>query len=560
MMPKLLLFLTIAGASFNAVAASPGEEVIVVYNSRLPESKQVADHYAARRQVPDQQIVGLKLPVTETMTRAEFLDQLQKPLLQRLVDDKLFVFGPATNQMPNAKPGDAPFRRVVEARVRYATLCYGVPLKILADPTLVEAGTERLAPEFQRNEAAVDSQLVLLPSVEQKSPWAGPLVNPLYGVTNGSQLHPTNGLLMVSRLDGPSPALASGLVDKALEAETNGLWGRAYFDSRGFTNGGYVLGDQWMRGSAEVARRMGFETELDEQPGTFTAGHPMSDIALYAGWYDQAVSGPFTRPTVDFRPGAFAYHLYSFSAREIRASNSTWVAVLLQKGATCTMGATEEPYLSGTPDLSVFLSRWAFLQFTFGEAAWASQNTLSWQTTVVGDPLYRPFGRRPEEMHFDLERRGRKEVEWSHLKVVNRNLLLGTTPGELVNYLESIPNYRKSAVLTEKTGDLYFGQKKLTDSLDTYEAALKRGPTLPQKLRLMLKLAQGRLLLGPDDVAFDWYQKFLKEFPDYPDLLTLYQQLQPLAKRLGKKEALEQCEKEIRRLAPPPPANAPAKS
>ena len=152
-----------------------------------------------------------------------------------------------------------------------------------------------------------------------------------------------------------------------------------------------------------------------------------------------------------------------------------------------------------------------------------------------------------------------KESEWSHLAVVNKNLVLGITPGELIGYLEAVPNYRKSAVLTEKTGDLYLAQKKLTDSLDTYEAALKRGPTLPQKLRLMLKLAQGRLLLGPDDVAFDWYQKFLKEFPDYPDLLTLYQQLQPLAKRLGKKEALEQCEKEIRRLTPPPPTNAPAK-
>ena len=52
--------------------------------------------------------------MTETMTRKEFLDLLQKPLLQRLVDDKLFIFGPATNQLPSAKPGESPFRRVVE--------------------------------------------------------------------------------------------------------------------------------------------------------------------------------------------------------------------------------------------------------------------------------------------------------------------------------------------------------------------------------------------------------------------------------------------------------------
>jgi hypothetical protein len=29
----------------------------------------------------------------------------------------------------------------------------------------------------------------------------------------------------------------------------------------------------------------------------------------YVGWYDGNVSGPFARPSVEFRPGAFAYHL-----------------------------------------------------------------------------------------------------------------------------------------------------------------------------------------------------------------------------------------------------------
>jgi uncharacterized protein (TIGR03790 family) len=542
----------------RAAAANPGAEVVVVYNSRLPESKQVADYYATRRQVPTNQVFGLELPVTETMTRTEFLDQLQKPLLKKLLDEKLFAFGPATNKFPNAKPSDPMFRRLIAAKIRYAALCYGVPVKILKDPTLVEEGTDKLRPEMQRNEAAVDSQLVLLPSIEQKPPWAGPVSNPFYGVTNAAFFHPTNGFLIVTRLDGPSPAIARGLVDKALEAETNGLWGRAYIDSRGFTNGDYKQGDDWMRAFAELARRLGFETVLDEKPETFSAGYPMSDIALYAGWYDAQASGPFARPTVDFRPGAFAYHLYSFGAQTIRTSNATWVASLLQKGATCTLGATEEPYLGGTPDISVFLSRWIF-QFTFGEAAWASQSGLSWQTTVIGDPLYRPFGRQPGELHFDLEKRQRKEAEWSHLMVVNRNVVLGTKPNDLIGYLESIPNYRQSAVLNEKVGDLYAAQRKLSDSIDTYEAALKRGPTQPQKLRLMLTLMRGRALVGPDDVAVDWYQKFLKEFPDYPDLLAIYQELQSVAKRAGKKEVLELCEKEIRRLSPPPATNAPPK-
>src|SRR5207247_11155568 len=66
---------------------------------------------------------------------------------------------------------------------------------------------------------------------------------PIYAAS----LHPTNGILMVTRLDGPTAAIARGLVDKAIQAETDGLWGRAYFDVRGLTNGSYKLGDDWIR-------------------------------------------------------------------------------------------------------------------------------------------------------------------------------------------------------------------------------------------------------------------------------------------------------------------------
>src|SRR5437016_3111302 len=62
-------------------AADSGASVVVVYNSKMPESKQVAEYYAERRHVPSNQVFGFDLPVTESMTRIEFIDQLQKPLL-----------------------------------------------------------------------------------------------------------------------------------------------------------------------------------------------------------------------------------------------------------------------------------------------------------------------------------------------------------------------------------------------------------------------------------------------------------------------------------------------
>jgi hypothetical protein len=51
------------------------------------------------------------------------------------------------------------------------------------------------------------------------------------------------------------------------------------------------------------------------------------------------------------------------------------------------MGCVHEPYLSCTPQLPVFAARLIYDRMTFGEAAYAAQPVLSWQTTVVGDPL-----------------------------------------------------------------------------------------------------------------------------------------------------------------------------
>jgi len=547
----MLLLLAVLGRPDAARAAGGGAEVIVIYNRRLPESMQVAEYYAQRRAVPSNQVLGLDLPDDESMSRQEFLEKLQAPLLKHLEAEKLFTYGPATNRVPNSKPSDPPVRRVVGARVRYAVLCYGVPVKISADPKLVEEGADKLPVELQRTQAAVDSQLACSASSEGRLPWTGQISNPFYMATNAAVLHPTNGLLLVTRLDGPSAAIARGLVDKAIEAETNGLWGRAYIDSRGLTNGGYRVGDDWMRASAFVARKYGFETALDEKEATFPAGYPMSHVALYLGWYDQQVSGPFTSGLVEFMPGAFAYHLYSFSAQRLRSTNNSWTGVLLQLGAACTMGAVDEPYLTGTPDLFMFLSRFAGLGFTFGEAAYSGLTSVSWQMTVVGDPLYRPFGRSLEDLHKKLLKQGSPLIDWSHLLIVNRNLEMGYGVTNMVDYLYTSAQPSRSAVLTEKVGDLYWSLGRMSDALDSHEGALKRGPSPIQRLRLLLNLADRRTLYGPDETALAWHETLLKEFPDYPDQARLLRQMLPLAKRLGRTNVVERCEKELLRLSPP---------
>jgi uncharacterized protein (TIGR03790 family) len=533
-----------------STAANSGDEVVVIYNSRVPESKSVAEHYAGKRQVPKEQIFGFELTTAEEITRAEFRDQLQQPLSKKLETAKLWRFG--TVNIPATNGGQARIEtRVVESKIRYAVLCYGVPLKIVPDPNLKEAADEKLRPELRRNGAAVDSELALLPSSKRDLPLAGPMVNPLFGTTNGPLLHPTNGILMVARLDGPTSDVARQLVDKAIEAEENGYWGRAYIDLRNTTEPGMKMGDDWMRATAEFCKHAGFQTVVDTNGSTFPADFPMSHIAFYAGWYVESIGGPFLQPKVEFMPGAFAYHLQSFSAGTLRKPNQHWTGPLLARGATCSMGCVDEPYLGGTPDLGVFSARFLILALSFGEAAWASQNALSWQTTVVGDPLFRPFKKPPRQLHEELEARHNPLIEWSHVRVLQLNLARNASLLEMTGYLEGIKETRSSAVLSESLAELYAEQGKPSSAAQFYEQALKLAPSPQQKIRLRLALGEKLMTLNRDEDAFANFKKFIEENVNYPDKVPIYRKLAALAQKLGKNEEQAKWENLVKLLTPP---------
>ena len=357
-----------------------------------------------------------------------------------------------------------------------------------------------------------------------------------YAATNPAALHPTNGLLLVARLDGPTAAIARGLVDKAREAERDGLWGRAYFDARGIREGGYLPGDEWIRKAAETTRRFGFETVLDDTAPTFSAGFPLSQIGLYAGWYDGTVSGPFTRESVEFLPGAVAYHLHSFSAHTLRTADKHWCGPLLARGATATMGCVEEPFLAGTPDLGVFFHRLTAAGWTFGEAAYAAQGSLSWQTTIVGDPLYHPFARHPAELHADLIKRRSQRLAWSHLRVVNLNLAQGASAAEMVGYLNQQPETQTSAVLLEKLGDLQLKLEKTDLAVAAWDKALAQQPTPQQRVRLQLARAEQLTKLGRDIPALVAWQELAGRLPPSPELTHVKGRLAELELKLKPKK------------------------
>ena len=68
--------------------------------------------------------------------------------------------------------------------------------------------------------------------------------------------------------------------------------------------------------------------------------------------------------------------------------------------------------------MATLLRNWLLLGFSFGEAAWTAEFGFSWQTTVVGDPLYRPWAVSLEARLRDLEQRSDPRVECGYWCVI----------------------------------------------------------------------------------------------------------------------------------------------
>ena len=375
----LLAIATVAPQASIAAAppASPeAARTIVLASETVPEGVEVARHYMAARGIPEGNLCLVHAPASEEVTRDQFNRTIWHPLRTFLAkwEGRLDVALP-----------DGTLRLLIGSRkAKYLVPVYGIPIKI--------TGYEAVKTMYLSTAAAVDSELVLAPTGEHKL--VAGLGNPYFGA-DAPFAPPLEGvMLLVSRLDGPSPEIAKRLVDDAVWVESQGgLKGRAYIDTRNITTGGYAEGDEWLRNAAEMLRRSGFQTEVDTDPEVMPLAHPMPDAAVYLGWYTEHAVGPIVKPGFRFNRGAIAYHLQSFSGSAIRDAKTHWVGPLLAHGACVTAGAVHEPFLSGTPHIDILMAR-LLEGYSWGEAAYMSQSWVSWQICFIGDPLYRPFPKK----------------------------------------------------------------------------------------------------------------------------------------------------------------------
>ena len=372
----ILLFALIA----RAAPTRPADGVILLANSADPDSLRIARHYAEVRRVPEANIIALPLPLAETISWSEFVVTLWQPLQDELMRREWIRAIPMALVDPVGRRKFSPLGH----RITALAICRGVPLRINHDPALAaDALPFTRQPPFRTNQGSVDSELSLLAAGSY--PINAFVPNPLYQNAAPSD-HESAQIVKVSRLDAPSFAEANALVDQAVAAERLGLIGRAYVD----IGGAHPDGDRWLEDVAGQLTTLGFDLSVDRDSATLAASARIDAPALYFGWYAGNLNGPFALPGFRFPPGAIALHIHSFSAATLRSTTSGWAGPLLARGVTATMGNVFEPYLDLTHRPQLFLralSRGA----TLVEAAAFALPAFSWQTVLIGDPLYRPF-------------------------------------------------------------------------------------------------------------------------------------------------------------------------
>jgi uncharacterized protein (TIGR03790 family) len=371
----LLFFASAAPLAFAEKPLAPA--TIVVFNQDVPESVELAKFYAQKRGIARDHLVGLSVLKTEEISRVEYDTMIRDPLRAVFKERHWWTLN---------EPRGGPVT-VATNSIRFVAMMKGMPLKIRAASDY--PGDKPGGPPLgNRNDASVDSEVAALGAFSDQI--SGPLPNPYFQSYKAIAEMDLSAVLLVCRLDAPQVATVRRMITDAIETEKTGLWGRAYIDSAHHAPGGLGVGDQWLAGIRDQLHKVGVPLIYEDTPEIFPDGYPMSDCALYYGWYAGTVAGPFTQSDFQFVPGAIAVHIHSFSASTLHDENANWAGPLVTKGAAATIGNVYEPYLQLTAHLDVFNDR-LLHGFTFAESAYMSVQTVSWMSVMVGDPLYRPY-------------------------------------------------------------------------------------------------------------------------------------------------------------------------
>ncbi len=314
--------------------------------------------------------------------------------LRRILEAAQFQLG-QINQKPTITAAD------VAKQLRLAQAAGGLLLtySYAAERTGIPTANKKKSFSQQIIEdqsASVDNELALL--WWSKYDLTYYIANPQYWQArrNAAPNGKTPPVLMTARLDGPSSADAMRMLNDSLATEAVGLKGKFYIDAGGGdgidarTINAY---DPYLKNLyASISTATDIPAVLDENRRVFQPGS-CPDAALYVGWYSLRKYVPaFT-----WNKGAVGWHVASWEAQKLRDPKSEiWCNRMIQEGVAATIGAVNEPTLSAFPPPQEFFALLLTGRFTLAQCYWMTCPMVSWQMTLIGDPLYNPFAVNPK--------------------------------------------------------------------------------------------------------------------------------------------------------------------
>ena len=371
----VFFFLSAALFALCARAEVLPSKVYVVANSDDPDSLAIADFYASARGIPKGNIVGLPMPKAGKISKAEYFDKIENPLVAELAKRGALK----AVKLGGREPSGREIYSYVSHDIGFLVLCRGVPWGVNPSPNSPAPNP----PKSFSDAASVDSEISGR-FVSSKS-FAGFVKNPLFNNYSWAMTPSITGTIPVARLDGVSRADVEASVKNALEAEKKGVRGRVYIDESKREK----TGDKWLSAAGKILSAAGFDVSENTEPRLFGFADRMDAPAFYFGWYAFNPAGYFADKNFKFPAGASALHIFSFSAANMRDRNS-WTPAFTAEGASATFGNVYEPYLGGTHYPHVYVLALA-RGMSAGEAATAAMPFLSWQGVFVGDPMFKPF-------------------------------------------------------------------------------------------------------------------------------------------------------------------------
>lgn len=454
----VFFFLSAALFALCARAEVLPSKVYVVANSDDPDSLAIADFYASARGIPKGNIVGLPMPKAGKISKAEYFEKIENPLVAELAKRGALK----AVKLGGREPSGREIYSYVSHDIGFLVLCRGVPWGVNPSPNSPAPNP----PKSFSDAASVDSEISGR-FVSSKS-FAGFVKNPLFNNYSWAMTPSITGTIPVARLDGVSRADVEASVRNALEAEKKGVRGRVYIDESKREK----TGDKWLSAAGKILSAAGFDVSENTEPRLFGFADRMDAPAFYFGWYAFNPAGYFADKNFKFPAGASALHIFSFSAANMRDRNS-WTPAFTAEGASATFGNVYEPYLGGTHYPHVYVLALA-RGMSAGEAATAAMPFLSWQGVFVGDPMFKPFKTDLKKQMENIDAGEIDELsQYSVIRMVNSISKKGGARAAF-NYASKYVGKMPDAALLWKLAQLAAADKNTSASEQLARDALSR--------------------------------------------------------------------------------------